>query len=221
MNCAATSSLLRRPPARARCRPPLSGERSFHRIRKRVHAVCVLIFVVLPLTNLMRFDIPHERFYFAGSDLISRVRDPLLHADVPDVRHRGGRDDLGPRHCGYLCPQMIFSEASIALQDRLRRFCARRASRLKPRTREILSRVLLYAAIGAASVFFSFVFIAYFIEPRRPAGAVVPLRRPDRGRHRRSLGHAVYVSRLRVHPAALLYDRLSVRLSAESFRRRR
>ncbi len=41
----------------------------YHLFRKAIHLVCVLVFFALPLSNLMRFDIPHQRFYFFGQEL--------------------------------------------------------------------------------------------------------------------------------------------------------
>ncbi len=140
---------------------------SFHRIRKRIHLLCVVIFIALPMTNLMRFDIPRQRFYFAGREIwISEFAILFFTMMFLMFVVAAGAMIWGRVYCGYLCPQMIFSEASIALQDRLRRFVNRRAIRLKPRTRDLLSRTLLYAVLAVASVVLSFAFIAYFVEPR-------------------------------------------------------
>jgi len=52
-------------------KPPLLPQKSFayHRFRKVIHATCVVIFFALPFANLMRFDIPRQRFYFFGYEL--------------------------------------------------------------------------------------------------------------------------------------------------------
>src|SRR5271157_95518 len=64
---------------------------AYHRFRKVIHAICVVIFFALPFANLMRADIPHQRFYFFGYELwISEF-------------------------------SMIFFEASIALESKLTR----------------------------------------------------------------------------------------------------
>ena len=42
---------------------------NWHRLRKRVHFACFLLFVALPFLNVIRFDIPKQRFYFAGREL--------------------------------------------------------------------------------------------------------------------------------------------------------
>ena len=50
--------------------PPLPPQDTvYRRIRKRVHVACVLAFVAAPFSNLMRFDVPRQRFYFAGVEL--------------------------------------------------------------------------------------------------------------------------------------------------------
>ena len=41
----------------------------FHRIRKRIHLACFIIFLLLPFPNVMRFDLPKQRFFFAGQEL--------------------------------------------------------------------------------------------------------------------------------------------------------
>ena len=47
--------------------PP--AETVYNRIRKRFHLVFFLVFVALPFSNMMRFDLPKQRFYFAGFEL--------------------------------------------------------------------------------------------------------------------------------------------------------
>ena len=65
----------------------------------------------------MRFDIPRQRFYFAGYELwISEfaiiffaLMFLMFLVVVSSVFY-------GRVYCGYLCPQMIFSEASMTLE---------------------------------------------------------------------------------------------------------
>ena len=38
----------------------------YRRTRKLAHLVCFLVFLALPFFNVMRFDLPRQRFYFAG-----------------------------------------------------------------------------------------------------------------------------------------------------------
>jgi len=130
----------------------------WHKLRKRVHLVCFLIFLALPFSNVVRFDIPRQRFYFFGYELwidefgiiFFALMFLMFVVVVASVI-------FGRVYCGYLCPQMIFSEASAALQLRLRRWLKKRA---------VLARPAFYAVLAAASVFLAFTFIAYFVEPR-------------------------------------------------------
>ena len=51
---------------------------TWHRVRKYIHLACFAIFVILPFFDVMRFDIPRQRFYFAGQELwISEHRDQI------------------------------------------------------------------------------------------------------------------------------------------------
>ena len=72
----------------------------------------------------------------------------------------------GRVYCGYFCPQMIFSEASLAIESRLRRLVVKKFVHWKPKARERLQRGLFYAVLAVASVFLAFIFISYFVEPR-------------------------------------------------------
>lgn len=135
--------------------------KNWHSLRKRIHLVCFLIFLALPFLNVIRFDIPKERFYFAGFELwinefaiiFFTLMFLMFLVVVSSVFY-------GRVYCGYLCPQMIFSEASVAVQTRLAKLTAQR--KISKRT----ARVLFYAVIGAASVALAFVFVSYFVEPR-------------------------------------------------------
>jgi len=140
---------------------------SWHHFRKRVHLLCFLAFVALPFLNIVRFDIPRQRFYFAGYELwinefaivFFALMFLMFLVVVSSVFY-------GRVYCGYLCPQMIFSEASIGVENRLRRWIAKKLIRVSPATRNRLHRVLFYAIVAAASVFLAVIFISYFVAPR-------------------------------------------------------
>jgi polyferredoxin len=138
-----------------------------HRKRKLTHLACFLVFVALPFLNVMRFDIPKQRFYFAGYELwisefwIIFFALMFLMFVVIAVSMIYGR-----LYCSYLCPQMIFSEASIALEAKLKRLVNRRFGRLQTKIRNLIARSAFLAVVGIASVFLAFVFISYFVEPR-------------------------------------------------------
>jgi len=144
--------------------PPKSF--SFHRIRKAIHIACVIIFFALPFANLMRFDIPRQRFYFFGYELwISEFSVIFFSLMFLMFLVAAMAMFYGRVYCGYLCPQMIFSEASIALESKLTR-TVNKYVRWSAGPRKLLSRFLFYAIAVAASVILAFAFISYFVEPR-------------------------------------------------------
>jgi cytochrome c oxidase accessory protein FixG len=148
--------------------PPLPPSQSsyFHRLRKVIHAVCVVIFFGLPFANLMRFDIPRQRFYFFGYELwISEFSIIFFSLMFLMFIVAAMAMLYGRVYCGYLCPQMIFSEASIALESKLTRM-VNKYVRWKAAPRKVLSQALFYSIAAAASIVLAFGFISYFVEPR-------------------------------------------------------
>jgi len=140
---------------------------TWHPLRKRVHLFCFLAFLALPFLNLVRFDIPRQRFYFAGYELwinefaivFFAIMFLMFLVVVSSVFY-------GRVYCGYLCPQMIFSEASLNLESRLRRWVTKKFISASPKSRNRIHRVLFYGIVAAASVFLAFIFISYFVAPR-------------------------------------------------------
>ncbi|MGJ5816295.1 4Fe-4S dicluster domain-containing protein [Paludibaculum fermentans] len=138
----------------------------YHRVRKLVHLTCFLIFVLLPFFNVMRFDIPRQRFYFAGYELLISEFGIIFFAlmflmfviVVSSVVY-------GRIYCGYMCPQMIFSEASLETESWIKRKVTKYLIKWPAARRNLLARGLFYAAVGLASVFLSFIFISYFVTP--------------------------------------------------------
>jgi len=154
-------------PSPRKARPdPIDPGFHYHRLRKTVHVICVIIFFLLPLSNLMRIDIPRQRFYFFGYELwisefaIIFFSMMFLMFVVAAMAIMWGRV-----YCGYLCPQMIFSEASIGLENWLQRTVNKYVD-AGAKTRAVLGRALFYLISGAAAVLLSFVFISYFVEPK-------------------------------------------------------
>jgi polyferredoxin len=125
---------------------------NWHRLRTRVQLLCFLIFLILPFVNVIRFDIPGQRFYFFGYELwineFGIVFFALMFLMFVVVLMSVF---LGRVFCGYLCPQMIFSETASAIQKRLKRY----------------PRPIFYAAIAGGSVLLAVIFICYFVEPRQ------------------------------------------------------
>ena len=154
-----------RPAVPAAAGPP--RQFTWHHLRKRVHLFCFLAFLALPFLNIVRFDIPRQRFYFAGYELwinefaivFFAMMFLMFLVVVSSVFY-------GRVYCGYLCPQMIFSEASLNLESRLRRWVTKKFISWNPKLRNRLHRVLFYAMVAAASVFLAFIFISYFVAPR-------------------------------------------------------
>ena len=136
---------------------------TWHRLRRRVHLLCFAIFLALPFLNVIRFDIPRQRFYFAGFELwISEFGIVFLALMFLMFLIVASSVFYGRVFCGYLCPQMIFSEASINVESWLKR----RIGKKFPKHRDPLSRAAFFLVIAAASVFLAFIFISYFVEPR-------------------------------------------------------
>ena len=148
---------------------------SYHRLRKAVHVACVIAFFTLPLSNLMRFDIPRQRFYFFGHELMISEFAILFFSLMFLMFLIAAMAMLyGRVYCGYLCPQMIFSEASVALESKINRWVTKHVAWPSKR-RKWLSRGLLYAAALLAAVVLAFVFISYFVEPRDLAHRLLTL----------------------------------------------
>ena len=145
---------------------PIDPGIHYHPLRKTIHVVCVIIFVLLPLSNLMRIDIPRQRAFFFGYELwisefsIIFLTMMFLMFSIAAVAMLYGRI-----YCGYLCPQMIFSEASLSLEGWLQRTVNKRVKWVATK-RNLLSKTLFYLISGAGSVVLAFVFISYFVEPR-------------------------------------------------------
>ena len=140
---------------------------SWHKLRKRIHLLCFLVFLALPFLNVVRFDIPKERFYFAGYELwINEFAIIFFAMMFLMFLVVAASVFYGRLFCGYACPQMIFSETSVALEKWLRKQVTKKFPRWKPPSRERVARGVFYATLAAASVLLAFIFICYFVEPR-------------------------------------------------------
>ncbi len=156
--------------------PVLPSQSTYHSYRRAIQFACFLIFVVLPFFNVMRFDIPRQRFYFAGYELWISEFGILFFSLLFLLYVIAAASMLyGRIYCGYFCPQMIFSEASLAVEERIRKFINKRFIKLPAKRRQLMSGILFYAVMLAASVFLAFVFISYFVEPRDLLGRLFTL----------------------------------------------
>jgi len=78
----------------------------YHRIRKAVQAICFIIFVTLPLFDIMRIDLPRQRFYFFGAELwISEFSIVFLTLMFMWILIAAMAMIYGRFWCGYLCPR--------------------------------------------------------------------------------------------------------------------
>jgi len=131
-----------------------------------VQLFCFILFILLPLFNVVRFDIPRERFYFFGAELwISEFSIIFLSLMFLMFTIAAVAMLYGRIYCGYLCPQMIFSEAANALEAGLEKMLKRRLPGQSETLRRIVTVVLFSLVLLPASVFVSFVFISFFVEP--------------------------------------------------------
>jgi len=152
-------------PGTATPKVTLPGTR-FHRVRKTVQTVCVVIFILLPLFNVVRFDLPRQRFYFFGAELwISEFSIIFLSLMFLMVTIAAVAMIYGRIYCGYLCPQTIFSEAATSLETAIDRMVNRKLSNLTPGVRRVVGIALFSMVLLPASVFVTFVFVSFFVEP--------------------------------------------------------
>lgn len=143
---------------------------SWHHFRKRIHVLCFLLFVALPFLNVVRFDIPRQRFYFFSYELwISEFGIVFFALMFLMFVVVAASVLYGRVYCGYLCPQMIFSEASVSLEAKLRKMVVKRGGS------KGMASVLFYGVLAIASVALAFIFVAYFVPPRDLAGRLFSL----------------------------------------------
>jgi cytochrome c oxidase accessory protein FixG len=148
--------------------PPLPpSNTNHHRTRKRFQLVCFAIFIALPFLNVMRFDIPRQRFYLAGYEL--RVNEfAILFFAIMFAMFLVAAIAViyGRLYCSYACPQMIFSEWSCDVEARAKKWVTRKFSKTSAENRNRIARAIFYGVLSVGSVFLAFVFTSYFVEPR-------------------------------------------------------
>jgi cytochrome c oxidase accessory protein FixG len=145
--------------------PPVDTQ--YHRIRKRFHLAFFLIFVTLPFSNLMRFDLPRQRFYFVGIELwISEFSIIFFAIMLLMFIIAASAIVYGRIYCGYACPQMIFSEWSVSVEKWAADSIRKRFPKWPVARRKLAANSIFYTLLAVASVFLAFVFTAYFVEPR-------------------------------------------------------
>ena len=85
---------------------------------------------------------------------------------------------------------MIFSEASVALEDLAAPMRSRKRRHWTPQAATRRAAPFLRRRWPSASVFLAFIFIAYFVEPRDLLRRLIVARHPHRRRHLRRGRHA-------------------------------
>jgi polyferredoxin len=114
----------------------------------------------------MRIDLPRQRFYFFGAELyINEFAILFLTMMFLWILIAAMAMVYGRFWCGYLCPQMIFSETANGLEKRINRMVNRKLSNLSAGLRRALSITLFSAALLPASIIITFAFVSYFVPP--------------------------------------------------------
>jgi len=138
----------------------------FHRVRKTVQVICFLIFITFPMFDIMRFDLPRQRFYFFGAELwISEFSIIFLTMMFLWILVAAMAMIYGRFYCGYLCPQMIFSETANALEKSIVRFVNRKMPGWGATLRRMVAGAIFSLVLLPASVLVTFVFVSYFVPP--------------------------------------------------------
>ncbi len=165
------------PPAKhwliAEKRQPLPPPGKGHKpLRKGVHLAGFLVFLLLPFTNLMRIDIPHQRCFFAGFEILISEFSILFFAMMFLMFVVAAMAIVyGRIYCSYMCPQMIFSEWSTSVEAWAARLAQKAVSGAG--ARKVLGKGLFLAVLAVASVILAFIFTSYFIEPRDLLGRLL------------------------------------------------
>ena len=142
-------------------------EHTYHRIRKNIHWFCFAVFVLLPFTDLMRFDIPNQRVYLFGAELWINEFAILFFSLMFMLFVLVAVSMLyGRMYCSYACPQMIFSEWSLWTENWFQRKINKRWVQWPASRKKLAARTGFYSVLAVASVFLAFIFTSYFVEPR-------------------------------------------------------
>jgi cytochrome c oxidase accessory protein FixG len=141
--------------------------------RRLIQALSTIFVVVLPLLNILRFDIPTLRFYFFTTALwidefyvVFLVSMLFLWIIVIFAML------YGRVWCGWMCPQTVFNEMYTWFRGLSRKWF-RLPKNGGPLGRRIAADALLVAGAAAVSLFVAFNLVAYFVDPFRMAGELV------------------------------------------------
>lgn len=138
----------------------------YTRRRRWIQIAFLVVFALLPLADLFRFDLTAGRLHVFGSEIWLDEWTYLWLAIMFLMWLVGALSLIfGRVYCAYACPQMVFSELAHdcdALAKRLLRG-------MDPKRQKQLARVLSLGAIAVISVVASVLFMGYFA----PMGSVV------------------------------------------------
>jgi cytochrome c oxidase accessory protein FixG len=131
----------------------------FAKQRRLIQLGFLVVFALLPLFDLFRFDFTISRFYFFRSEIWLDEWTLIWLALMFAMWLVGAASlILGRVYCAYACPQMVFSEYANDL-DVLAKKIVRKIS---ANGRGAAVRVVSLALLAPVSVLFSVLFMAYF-----------------------------------------------------------
>ena len=131
----------------------------YARQRRLIQLGFLVVFAVLPLFDLFRFDFTISRFYFFRNEIWLDEWTLIWLALMFAMWLVGAASlILGRVYCAYACPQMVFSEYANDLDA----FAKRIVRKISANGRGAAVRVVSLALLAPASILFSLLFMAYF-----------------------------------------------------------
>ncbi|MBL8113760.1 MAG: 4Fe-4S binding protein [Acidobacteria bacterium] len=137
--------------------PRWTGRHS--RRRRRIQLGFLLVFVLLPLFDLFRFDFPGSKLFVFRQE-IGLSEWSLLWLALMFAMWVIGAVSLvfGRVYCAYACPQMVFSELAHDIES----LSLRLTRKVLPVKQKRAAQALAWSAIGAGSVLVAALAMGYF-----------------------------------------------------------
>ncbi|MBK9063038.1 MAG: 4Fe-4S binding protein [Acidobacteria bacterium] len=131
----------------------------FTKQRRLIQLGFLVVFALLPLFDLFRFDFTISRFYFFRNEIWLDEWTLIWLALMFAMWLVGAASlILGRVYCAYACPQMVFSEFANDLDALAKRI----ARKISANGRGAAVRVVSLGLLAPVSVLFSVLFMAYF-----------------------------------------------------------
>ena len=131
----------------------------FAKQRRLIQLGFFVVFALLPLFDLFRFDFTISRFYFFRNEIWLDEWTLIWLALMFAMWLVGAASlILGRVYCAYACPQMVFSEFANDLDALAKRI----ARKISSNGRGAAVRAVSLALLAPVSVLFSVLFMAYF-----------------------------------------------------------